>query len=303
MTTTADLIESTRRHLFTGQAEQLNKLASAIVAGDTTISVTYDLGGIQPGAIIAIDLEEIYVFAVNAGTKQISDCARGYNGTTAASHSDDAIITVRPKFSNFRILQAINDDLSDLSTPVNGLYQLRAIDITFNPSRYGYDITDSEGIVSIAEVRFRTAGPERTWPRIDMFTLERNMPTSGSYGDFASGNALVLYQGAQPGYPIRVKYWAPFAPLAELDDDVQEAAGLAATMLDIPPLGAAIRLLAGREVKRNFDEAQSEPRRADEVPPQAQTQAPQALRQLRRERVQAEAARIIREYGQVLVGV
>lgn len=301
MTTTADLIESTRRHLFTGQPEQLNRLAVGINNSVESFGMTYALNGIQAGSIIAIDLEEIFIFAVD-GEMGVTACARGYNGTTAATHATSAIVTVRPKFSNFRVLQAINDDLSDLSSPMNGLYQLKAIDITFNPSRYGYDITDSTQIVSIAEVRFRTSGPERTWPRINSFVLERNMPTTGIYGDFPSGNALVLYQGAQPGLPIRLKYWAPFSPLTTLTDDVEVIAGLTPTMVDLPPLGAAIRLIAGREIKRNFDEAQGEPRRAEEVPPQSQLASAGALRQVRRDRISSESARIIREYGQVLVG-
>lgn len=302
MTTTSDLIQATRQHLFSGQPEQLNRLASGIDADDASLTALYSLGGIQAGAIIEIDLEQIFVFSVSSTTKTINDCIRGFNGTTAATHSANAQITVNPKFPNARILQAINDDLSDLSSPVNGLYQIKTVDITYNPVTYGYNLTSVTDIISIAEVRFRTPGPQKTWPQINSYALLRNMPTTGQYADFASGNAIVVYESAQPGYPIRVRYRAPYASLTSLTNNVLTISGLQATAHDIPPLGAAVRLVAGREVKRNFDEAQGEPRRADEVPPQASLQSTKELIRLRQQRIMAEAARLVTTYSYEMVG-
>lgn len=301
-TLASDLIESTRRHLFTGQPEKLNKLSAAITSSQTSFAFTYDIAGIQAGSIIAVDLEEIFVFAVDSVSKSVTDCSRGFNGSVAASHLSGAIVASQPKFSRFRILQAINDDLLDLSSPSNGLYQIKTVDITFNPVTYGYNLTGTTDIISIAEVRYRTTGPEKSWPQIESYALLRNMPTSGTFADFASGNALVIYEGAQPGYPIRVRYKAPFVTMANLTDDAQTVAGLSSTMLDIPPLGAAIRLVAGREVKRNFDESQGEPRRAEEVPPQAAMASARELARIRQQRIMAEAARLISTYGYEMVG-
>lgn len=303
MTTANDLIESTRRYLFTGQSEEINRLAATIDASVTAFTVDFDIGGITAGSIVSIDLEEIYVFSAAGATKQITDCVRGYNGTTAAAHTDGALITVRPKFSPFRILEALNHELADLSSPVNGLYQILSVDLTFNATRYGYDLTNVEDIIDIAEVRFRTVGPEKTWPKIDSYALLRNMPTSGQFGDFPSGNALVIYESAMPGYPIHVRYKAPFGLLEALSDDVLEMTGLPTSAHDIPAMGAAIRLVASREVKRNFDEVQGEPRRADEVPPGASMQSIAGLVRMRQQRIQAEAARLTKAYGYSLIGV
>ncbi len=302
-TLASDLIESARRHLFTGQPEKLNRLNSAIVSTSaTTFVLRYDLAGVQPGTILSVDLEEIFVFAVDSVAKSITDCQRGYNGSTAAVHSDAAVVTSQPKFSSWRILQAINDDLLDLSSPLNGLYQIKTVDLTFNPVTYGYDLTASTEIISIAEVRFRTTGPQKTWPQINSYALLRNMPVTGDFDDFVSGNALVIYEGAQPGYPIRVRYKAPFVPLVNLTDSATAISGLSSTMLDLPPLGAAIRLVAGREVKRNFTEAQGEPRRAEEVPPQASMQSVRELVRIRQQRIMAEAARLMSTYSYEMVG-
>jgi len=297
----SDLIESTRRHLFTGQPEKLNKLDGAINSSVTSFTLKYDTGGVQAGTILSIDLEEIYVFSVNATAKMVQDCSRGYNGTTAASHVDTSLVTAQPKFSQFRILQALNDDLNDLSSPSNGMFQIKTVQLTFSPVRFGYDMTSVTDIISIAEVRYRMPGPTRTWPRINSYTLARNMPSSGTFGDFPSGTALILYETAYPGYPIQVRYRAPYVDMTNLTDNVTTITGLQSTALDIPPLGAAIRLVLGREIHRNFDEAQGEPRRAEEVPPQASAGSMRGLAALRQQRINAEAARLVRAYNYEMV--
>src|SRR5439155_8833669 len=97
MTTAADLVNETHRHLFTGQPEVLNRLSSGVTAGATTLPFTYDLRGIQAGAVLAVDLEEIFVFAADSSTKTVSDCIRGYNGSVAATHSATTPVVVAPR--------------------------------------------------------------------------------------------------------------------------------------------------------------------------------------------------------------
>ncbi len=302
MATASDLIESTRRYLFSGQSEQLNRLSAAINASVQTFVTTYALSGIQAGAVVSIDLEDILILQVNTTTSTVSDAQRGWNGTTAASHAINAIVTVNPKFTNFRVLEALNNDLLDLSAPDNGLYRIQTIDLTFNPVKYGYDLAGATDIISIAEVRFRMPGPTRTWPLIKNYALTRDMPTTGTFGDFPSGFGLILYQPAYPGFPIRVRYKAPLGTLVNLTDDLVTTTGINASAVDLPPIGAAIRLVAGREIKRSFDEAQGEPRRAEETPPQSQLIGMKNLQMLRQARIHAEVSRLQRRYGYVLVG-
>lgn len=300
--TASDLIEQTRGHLFTGQPDELNRLSADIADVDTVIPLAFTPAGIAKGTIISVGLEQVYVFVVDTNGLQITDCVRGFNGTVKAAHTSGDIVTVKPKFPAARILQAINDDLADLSSPANGLHQIKTVDLTYNPTVSGYDMTDVTDILDIAEVRYRLPGPQLSWPTIDSYALLRDMPTTGTFGDFASGFAIVVYEGAQPGYPIRVRYRAPFVALSALTDVVTTVTGLPATALDLPPLGAAIRLTAGREVKRNFSEAQGEPRRAEEVPAQAEMGAVRALQQVRQSRIMAEYARLVRAYSYEFVG-
>lgn len=304
MTTCADLIQDTRAHLFTGQTEMLNRLSGGLDASATTFQVAFDLGAITRNSIVEIDMEQIYVFSITSSSKTVSDCIRGYNGTASAIHSDASVVTASPKFPAARIMQALNDDLRDLSSPMNGLYRVETLDIEFNAAIQGYDMVgvSSAEMLGVSQVRYRTAGPEKSWPKITNYALLRDASAVGVYGDFSTSLAIVLYEGGQPGLPVHVAYRAPFVPFTDPADDAVADAGLLSTMIDLPPLGAAIRLVAGREVKRNFDEAQGEPRRAEEVPPTAISQSSRELTRLRRDRINAEAARLARFYGHELVG-
>src|SRR6476661_4633187 len=106
MTTALDLIEETRRHLFSGQQEEMNRLSGSIDDAVTSVTFKYDLGGISKNAIISVDLEEMLVWEVAGRVATVVQ--RGVNGTTAAAHSDLATVVVKPKFSKFRVLSALN---------------------------------------------------------------------------------------------------------------------------------------------------------------------------------------------------
>jgi 3-hydroxyisobutyrate dehydrogenase-like beta-hydroxyacid dehydrogenase len=76
-------------------------------------------------------------------------------------------------------------------------------------------------------------------------------------------------------------------------DDV----GLVSTAEDLPPLGAAMRLLAGLEAQRNLIDTQGDTRRAGEVPAGSITQALRNLAAIRQQRLTAEAQRFQQRYG------
>lgn len=65
-----------------------------ITSTDTTITVS-DVSGLTTSGFIKIGTETISYPNVNPATNQLINCARGQNGTTAASHADAATITVQ----------------------------------------------------------------------------------------------------------------------------------------------------------------------------------------------------------------
>lgn len=288
MTTSLDWINETRGHLFGGTEPELNRLDGSINSSVTTFTTEFNLGSMTSGAIISIDLEEIRIWSTS-GSTTVTVCERGVNGTTAASHSDAAVIEVRPRFSNFKILRALNQDLDDLSSPINGLFKVNFVDLTYNASQQAYNLTSATNVLDILEARYKLTGSSREWPLLKGWDTLRTMDTDF----FTSGFGISLREAAEPGQQFRVWYSGPFTALSTTDTTVNvNTTGLPTSAYDLPPMGAALRLMAGKEINRNFMESQGDPRRSEEVPPGAIAQATQSLERLRLRRIQAESARL-----------
>lgn len=282
----SDLVEATRRYLYSGYNDEMNRLSGAVDATTATINLGFDPIGVVRGTVVAVDLEEMYVWSINQRQLTVQ---RAINGSVGATHADASVVYVKPKFSPFRILVELNNELRDLSSPDNGLFRILTADITYNPVNSGYDLPGD--IISIHEVRYAEY-IGKSYPKLGTYEFVRNMPT----GDFGSGSALLLKESATPGRIVHVKYRSPFGILTGLTSDVVVDSGLPSTATDIPPMGAALRLAVPREIKRNFTEAQPEPRRAEEVPPGAVAASPRGLAALRLQRIRAEAARLAAQY-------
>lgn len=288
MTTAQNLIDECHRYLLPTAREPLNTLSGSHTSSQTTVTFGQDATAVTAGSTISVDLELMYVWSVNTPART-AVVQRGMQGSTAASHSDAALITVNPRFSNFAILQAINADLDDLGAPNNGLYQSAVIEFTFQPQIAGYDLTSiPSNWLNILSVRYDTPGPWKDWPELRHWQVKRNQDVT----DFASGSAIMLYDPAYPGRDVRVTYSYPFTHFSTVSDDITTVAGLATTMADIPPLGAAARLAGVRETQRNQFEAQGDPRRATEVPPNSQMAGTTQLMRMRQARINAEAVRL-----------
>ncbi len=288
MTTTQEMIETTRSYLTASEIGVLDTLASAYTSGGTMLTFSASVDNISPGAVVSIDLEVFIVTAFDASAKTVTVIG-GQAGSTAANHSSGALVRIAPEFTDFQILREINFDLADLSSPSNGLFAITDVTITYNNSISGYDLTSATAVIDILEVKYDESGSEKIWPVIpaQRWDLKRRSDTT----DFASGFALVLY-GAESGRTIRVAYSKPFVSLSAVGDVVETVSGLPATAIDIPPLGAARRLIQIKELQRNLMAAQRDSRRPVEVPAGALTGAARTLAEMRAERIAAEATRL-----------
>lgn len=291
MATTADLIAESKRHLLSFQREPMNKLASSVTSIAGTLTLTNDVSNIQEASHLQVGLELFYVWAVDQSSKVVT-VERAQLGSVAAAHTAGAIVTVNPKFPDFAILKALNDELLDLSTPANGLYAIRSVDLTAANSTFGYDLTGATGLLEVLAVERSWSGGVRGWTPVTNFELRQQ----SSLTDFPSGYGLHLREGVSTGQRIRVLYKAAFSPLVNLTDDVQVVTGLPPSMHDIPPLGAAALLVAPREIKRNFTESQGESRRGVEVPPGAVGASSRALEARRARRINDEASRLSQQF-------
>lgn len=287
MTTAGNLVDRTVQLLLAGTVEERNKIASSLDASTTSVPIEYSLGSLREQTVFQVDAELMYIWEANTGTKTLT-VERGFGGTTAATHADGAIVTVNPRFPRSQVLQALNDELADLSSPMNGLFQMKTVDLSYNGSDRMINLAGISTLIDVYDVRWRYLSDD--YPVVRNYRLMRNMPTS----DFGTGLALSLDEDVMSS-TIRVIYKDAYTPFST-EASTLASTGAGTEIADLLVLGAQIRLIAGREIKRNFTESQGDTRRADEVPAGAMNASVTNLLRLRRDRIQAEAARLNRQY-------
>ncbi len=296
MATLSSMIAQVLRRVQPGQQVEALTLASAYTAGALSLSLSDPAGTIlpslRPETVVSIDLELFYVQAVTGTTATVIP---GYLGSLEANHAQNAMVYLNPRFSAFEIMQAINDDLNDLSSPENGLYTVDSVEVPYNPATIAYDLTGVTGLIGILSVQQKQPYPIGYW--VPMPKKKWTLTASADTTDFPSGYALRLNGGGYPGMPFRVTYKQQFQPFVNLTDDATLVAGLSDTMYDLPPLGAMVALVAPREIKRNQIDAAPDSRRATEVPPAAVMNSVAGVLQLRQRRINAEASRLAQLYG------
>jgi hypothetical protein len=288
MTTVATVLNRASRQMLAGVVEERNKLASSLDSSTTSVVLSYDLGGFRAGSVFEIESELFYIWEANTASKTLT-VERGFNGTTAASHSANVLATLNPRFPRAQMLDSVNAELDDLSSTMNGLFRVVTADLTYNGSDRQIDITSSGTIIELLDARLRYLADDH--PVLNAVRLQTGLPTS----DFASGNTLVFDEPVMAG-TVRVRYKAPFVRASSESSDLTTNCFLPATCDDIVETGVILRMMNGREIKRNFVESQGDTRRADEVPPGATRDSITNLARLRRERIIAEAARLKAQY-------
>jgi len=284
-------IDETRDMLLSGYVEDLDIITGDVGVADSSIIVQGISASIVKGVVIELNAELMYVISVVSTTISV---LRGYAGSTAATHTTSDIVRVSPKFPTHRIISSLNDDLSDISSPAHGMFQMRTTTFTYNGGVAGYNLDTSGSVVdSIYEVTHAAVGVLANEPEIISWRLKRDRDT----GSFASGNALILYDGAIPGRTVRVLYKSALTPITDGTTE-RSATGLPTTAYDLPPLGAAMALMTTRPIRREFLDAQGTSRMGEEVPPGAISASFRDLMGRRKARLEAETARLTAQYPQ-----
>jgi hypothetical protein len=273
---------------MSGTVEERNKTVGALTTTSTSVVFQYDLNGIRAGGVIQIDNELMYVWEVSSGSKTVT-VERGWNGTTAATHISGSVAIVDPRFPRAQILEAINAEIDDLSSPMNGLYQIKSLELNYNGTFTMVNLPTTDKIIDLVSVTVRYIATD--YPVIRRCRLIRDLPND----DFSAGYAIRFDEQVRAGRMI-VVYKAPFTNVTSESQNLQNIAGFPTTAEDILMMGAQIRLVSPREVKRNFTESQGDTRRSEEVPTGSVSSSINNIIRMRRDRITAEAARLARQY-------
>ena len=288
MSTVGTVVDRTVRQLMSGTVEERNKTVGALTTTSTSVVFQYDLNGIRAGGVIQIDNELMYVWEVSSGSKTVT-VERAWNGTTAATHISGSVAIVDPRFPRAQILEAINAEIDDLSSPMNGLYQIKSLELNYNGTFTMVNLPTTDKIIDLVSVTVRYIATD--YPVIRRCRLIRDLPND----DFSAGYAIRFDEQVRAGRMI-VVYKAPFTNVTTEAQNLQNIAGFPTTAEDILMMGAQIRLVSPREVKRNFTESQGDTRRSEEVPTGSVSSSINNIIRMRRDRITAEAARLARQY-------
>jgi hypothetical protein len=286
-TLVSELIEDTNRHLYGSSRQEINRLKTTVGTTDVTIELEFDLLGAVRGSYISIEDEIMYVFSATSASKQLV-VARGYLGTAAAAHTAAAIVEVNPRFPREFIKEALKREINSYGPR---LFRVTAHNISTLTDGLSYDMPVSDFYHVVGITGKYTDSSAR--PALFSFNIEREMDTA----DFSSGSALLLNSALTLGSTLRLRIARPFDTSTFLDGtDVEATVGLAYSMVDIPSIGAAYRLLSTREIPRTNMAAQPEPRRAEEVPPGHISSVVQQLKRMRDERISEEQFTLREKY-------
>lgn len=287
MTTVADVIQETKRHLVGATRAEINVLDADIASGVSQLTVRYEQRGISNGGVLSID-DELMIVVNAASTSRSVDVLRGQLGTTAAAHNAGDLIEVNPRFPSFSVRRTVEQEIK--SWP-EGLFAVDSTTVSRITGVRGYNLHVPEDFTQVLDVYASPSlgDTENAWRKFS-YHVQRNLPKS----DFPSGTALVLHDSPSASSTLTIVYAKAFDVSSVEDDvDLYEDMGIHEEAHDIPALGAAWRLMTEREAKRSFTEGQGEPRHAEEVPPGTALRAASALLEIRDRRIAEERGRLM----------
>jgi hypothetical protein len=247
---------------YTRSHDQSTHLTQAVAAGDTQFTVA-DPARIGRG-IVEVDDELLWVDSFDAQnlTVTVPPYGRGFNGTTAASHSSGARATLNPPYPRVRIKKAINDTIQAVA---GDLYAVRSDEFTYNASQVTYDApADLSNILSIW---WETFSSTQYWMPVTRWKYNHSASAA-----FTTGKSLDLYDPIMPGRTVRVVYAADPAALSADSDVFTTTTGLEASHEDVIVYGALARLTAAAEAQR-LDQTALEADMLDEPNPIGSAQA------------------------------
>ena len=224
---------------------------------DSVTSLSYEAGLFSSeeenllgnGALIEIDQELMLVTAANTSTRTLT-VSRGYAGTTAAAHSDEANLYINPTFPRKSVFDAVADNISRLYP---SLYNITTTNVTSNSTYAEVPATT----VSIVNSWVQNAdGDQYTSAGIELLT---NFPPS-------STNTAVQFSNTSNGKTVYLVVKRKFGrPTAETDD-LSTACFLEDSYHQIVMIGAVADIMGATDVDASTQEFITEKLAAENYP-------------------------------------
>lgn len=229
---------------YTLQQDRATHLRADLVATASTVDapLTMSLGSSESvgKGTVEIDDELLWLDAIDriGNTATIAPYGRGYLGTTAATHSKGAKVTISPTFPRFVIKRAIQDTIKALGSVI---YAVKQTSFTFNPAVTTYEL-DALNVQNILSMHWQEIGSTKEWIRIRRYDFDSN-PDVTTWG--SSAQTVTIGDLVAPGRTVKVTYaTAPTELSTTLTTSYSAQTGLPESTRDVVILGACYRLLA-----------------------------------------------------------
>lgn len=278
-----DLIADTRRIAYGSMADQLAFLAEEAPLGAAELTMMGNVDSITPGMVLSSGLNVYYVMGTLPAERKVLVYPT-YDNSHSDALSVGAPIMIRPRATDWLLFNNLNDVIRGLSSSTYGLYREGSWTLPIDSTWQTYDIpVEAQDMTSLIKVQIRDWGSTDVWVDLDpnMVIMDR------------ASNIVRLTRNFSTGTDARFLYRAPFKTATELTDDVVVDLGLAETMIDIPPLGAAVGLLLTTESRRSQIHNQGDPRRASEVTPGMNANSARQMERSFNDRINDEYARLV----------
>jgi hypothetical protein len=267
--------------------DQINLVAEAAPAGATSIKMDMDVSGITTGMSLSSGLNVWYVRSIDTAANTVQ-VIPGFDHSPLRPVSVGDFVLIKPRVTDWFMFETMNQEILRLSTPEHGLYQIASWTVPVDPTYQTYTIPESAfDMVGLLRVRYRMPGTTDVW--IDIPEKSYRIQLNDTF----SGSQVRLLRNIPSGTDIQFIYKAVFHQAEDLDDNVNEVCGLAATMVDIPTLGCLGTLLRTTESRRNQVQQQGDARRAGEVSAGANMSIASRIEKDHQMRIWEEAARLI----------
>jgi hypothetical protein len=291
MTTLEDLRQRVLSQIlgFTRDQQQISELAAPMTNVDTTFTLDTNTARNISRGLVEIDEELILVrsldFTTNVATVIGLTNGRGRMGTTAASHSANALVTMSPIVPRIRITEAINQTILAMypTIPIFSTTEITKLAPVFEYAMPA----DTEDIWYIVS---DTVGPTQVHYPSPRWRYNPMAPTS----DFATGKSVQLLDYVTPGRAIRIVYVKAPTTLS-LSTDLLTSTGFDDRMAETVTWGACARLIPTYEVGRLQQLSVEGSERANLVPATAALKTAGYYEQLFQQQLQIERNRILEE--------
>lgn len=297
--TFAQIVSRVKQQLlgYTRDQASISSLASNMLATDTTFMLDPETVTNISKGLVEIDSEMILVKKYDRSTGTVTVMGglngRGVEGTTAAAHSANALVTDDPMYPVLRIKEAINDTIQGVYPDlwVFGEYEFPKI-----AARYEYPVPTE--VEQVYKVTVNTIGPSAVWFPLSSWRFNPSASTTSGQvkpTPTPTGKTIqIMRDFIVPGRNIRVEYIKKPNTLTNDSDDFTATTGFPDRYIDLITYGACWRLLPAYESARLQQVAIEATERAPLVPTGAGSNASKYYMALYMQRLQEERTRLQR---------